>query len=221
MSAQTVRLGLVETSLAPNVRIKMKLFSYVVARDYGFAPNPFGGFCTLATCKPDIRSSAQVGDWIVGTGSATIQRQGYLIYAMKVQETCTFDEYWNDPRFQDKKPDLTASSMLAYGDNIYHHVANVWAQVDSHHTLHDGSQNLLNVERDTKADRVLIATEYSYFGDEAIEIPEKLRNFCGYDLCKTGPGYRCDAPDNMIHEFISWTMTLGKGQLRGFPNDWN
>ena len=25
-----------------------KLFSYVVDHDLGFAPNPFGGFCTLA-----------------------------------------------------------------------------------------------------------------------------------------------------------------------------
>src|SRR5712671_5339411 len=33
----------------------MRLYSYVVARDFGFAPNPFFGVCTLATCKPDIR----------------------------------------------------------------------------------------------------------------------------------------------------------------------
>ena len=32
----------------------MKLYSYIVARDFGFAPNPFYGFCTLATCKPKI-----------------------------------------------------------------------------------------------------------------------------------------------------------------------
>lgn len=40
----------------------MKLFSYVVAREYGFAPNPFFGWCTLATCKPKIRVTAEVGD---------------------------------------------------------------------------------------------------------------------------------------------------------------
>lgn len=28
----------------------MRCFSYIVARDYGFAPNPFHGFCTLANC---------------------------------------------------------------------------------------------------------------------------------------------------------------------------
>ena len=29
-----------------------KLYSYIVATDSGFSPNPFHGFCTLACCKP-------------------------------------------------------------------------------------------------------------------------------------------------------------------------
>ena len=36
-------------------------------RDYGFAPNPYFGYCTLATCKPVIRRCAGVGDWIAWT----------------------------------------------------------------------------------------------------------------------------------------------------------
>ena len=36
----------------------MEIFSYVITHDSGFAPNPFGGFLTLATCKPKIRKSA-------------------------------------------------------------------------------------------------------------------------------------------------------------------
>lgn len=31
------------------------LFSYIVRWDHGFAPNPFHGICSLATCKPGIR----------------------------------------------------------------------------------------------------------------------------------------------------------------------
>ena len=41
------------------------LYLYVVDRDFGFAPNPFHGVCTLATCKPKIRKFAKVGDWII------------------------------------------------------------------------------------------------------------------------------------------------------------
>jgi hypothetical protein len=64
----------------------VKLYSYVVARDYGFAPNPFFGVCTLATCKPQIRKHAQVGDWIVGTGAKCNRLDGHLVYVMKVQQ---------------------------------------------------------------------------------------------------------------------------------------
>ena len=75
----------------------MKLHSYVVARDYGFAPNPFFGICTLATCKPGIRGVAQIGDWVVGTGSKKHRREKHIVYAMRVTMAMTFNEYWTDP----------------------------------------------------------------------------------------------------------------------------
>lgn len=77
----------------------MRVYSYVVARDFGFAPNPFHSWCTLATCKPEIRKTEQVGDWIIGTGSATKSRAGRAVYAMRVAEILTFEQYWKDPRF--------------------------------------------------------------------------------------------------------------------------
>ena len=49
----------------------MNMFSYVITHDSGFAPNPFQGFLTLATCKPLVRKTAKVGDVLVGTGSAS------------------------------------------------------------------------------------------------------------------------------------------------------
>lgn len=71
----------------------MKYFSYVISRDYGFAPNPFFGFCTLATCKPKIRENAQIGDWIFGTGSVALGCKDKLIYAMQVTNKITYDTY--------------------------------------------------------------------------------------------------------------------------------
>ena len=81
----------------------MRLFSYVVSRDYGFAPNPFYGTCTLATCKPEIRRTARAGDWIIGTGSKMQGREDHLVYVMKVAEKRTFSEYWADDRFSDEE----------------------------------------------------------------------------------------------------------------------
>ena len=42
----------------------MRLFSYKMTSDTGFAPNPFGRRLTLATCKPMIRQSTHEGDWV-------------------------------------------------------------------------------------------------------------------------------------------------------------
>jgi hypothetical protein len=49
--------------------------------------------------QPLIRNTAAVGDCVVGTGSATRGRAGYLVYAMRVSEVITFDDYWRFPRF--------------------------------------------------------------------------------------------------------------------------
>lgn len=197
----------------------MELFSYVVARDYGFAPNPFCGVCTLATCKPLIRKAARIGDWVIGTGSVTKGRKGFLVCAMRVTETMTFDEYWNDPRFHRKKPTMTGSPKRAYGDNIYHRDGDVWHQLDSHHSCEDGSPNHHNIDNDTQADRVLISAEYKYWGGEGPEIPKKFRDYKGVDICAVR-GHRRNFPPGLVDEFVEWLSTLDGDGFSGEPLEW-
>ena len=102
--------------------IHMRCFSYVVARDFGFAPNPFYAKCSLATCKPLIREKAEIGDWIAGFGSARYGAKEQLLFAMRVTYKSTFNEYWDSPEYQCKKPVLNGSLKQMYGDNIYHTV---------------------------------------------------------------------------------------------------
>lgn len=195
------------------------LYSYVIARDYGFAPNPFHGFCTLATCKPVIRRVAQVGDWIVGTGSAGRNRTGQLVCAMRVTETMTFDEYWLEPRFQLKRPDLTGSRMRAFGDNIYHRDEDGnWVQEDSHHSLPGGEMNVVNLADDTQTDRVLISSEFWYFGARAPVIPNRFRGEGIYDICALR-GHKNNFPADFAEEFIEWVRQHESG-CTGRPERW-
>lgn len=147
-------------------RTEKYLYIYVVRWDFGFAPNPFHGICSLATCKPDIRRSAQVGDWIIGVGGTRLKATGRCVYLMKVTETSTFDEYWADSRFKRKKPLRNGSSVMMVGDNIYHREgeAGAWIQEDSHHSNPDGSPNMRNLTTDTGSVKVLISTHFYYFG---------------------------------------------------------
>jgi len=197
----------------------MRLFSYIVARDYGFAPNPFYGWCTLATCKPRIRATAAVGDWVVGTGAKTKYNfTGRLIYAMRIDETIDFNTYWNDPRFQCKKPVLNGSLKQLYGDNIYHRRRGRWIQADSHHSLEGGHQNLRNITRDTSADRVLVGSLFVYFGAAAPIIPKRFRAFgpSAKDLCCPSQGYRVHSED-FANVFKDWLEARGKWGLQGLP----
>lgn len=80
-----------------------KLYSYVVHHDHGFAPNPHGGFCTLAKCKfgtkkRNIIELAEKNDWIAGTGGANSKisaGHGKLLYAMRVDDKITLTDYCN------------------------------------------------------------------------------------------------------------------------------
>ena len=197
-----------------------KLYSYVVARDYGFAPNPFYDSCTLATCKPEIRKHAKVGDWIIGTGSSQSNRDGYLVYAMLISETLTFQEYWESPRFRQKRPNLRGSKKQAFGDNIYSKdTRGEWHQEDSHHSYRDGSANPHNIRNDTQADSVLLSNDYAYWGDSGPRLPQNFRNYDGFDICAKR-GHKCRFPGDMVRDFVAWFRTLDAKGYLGTPADW-
>ena len=203
------------------VKFKMKLFSYVVARDYGFAPNPFFGICTLATCKPKIRETASHGDWIIGTGSKVRGRQGHLVFAMRVSETFTFNDYWFDERFLNKRPNLQGSLKQAFGDNIYFQDENgCWNQRNSHHSYENGVPNIHNIERDTQANRVLAGVDFVYWGGSGPQIDPAFRDYKDYDVC-AGHGHRCRFPVSLVQDFIEWLHSLDQHGYIGEPLDWH
>ena len=96
----------------------MKIMSYIITHDYGFAPNPYGGFLTLATCKPKIRNSAKIGDILVGIGSSTGAYKNRLLYVAQVSDVVNMNEYFENPIYQVKKPSDENISRRR-GDNIY------------------------------------------------------------------------------------------------------
>ena len=199
----------------------MKLYSYVVARDYGFAPNPFFGFCTLATCKPVIRRTAQIGDWVVGTGSASEGRQDRIVFAMRVTDTMTLDDYWCDSRFLCKRPKLSGSKKQAFGDNIYHRDPNsdIWTQDNSHHSHPNGSPNQRNIAHDTKTNRVLVSDDYIYWGGAGPKIPARFSDPKGIDLYARR-GHKNKYPDADVQEFVVWLRSHSECGYLSAPLDW-
>lgn len=193
----------------------MRLYSYVVALDYGFAPNPFYGCCTLATCKPNIRKYAEIGDWVIGTGTKTRGREDRTVFAMRITEILTFEEYWAAPRFLAKRPNLRGSNKQAFGDNIYHRRYNSteWLQENSHHSFADGTPNPKNVTRDTSVNRVLISQDFVYWGKSGPEIPP-----C-FDI-RAGRGHRCVFTSKLVDGVIQWIRETGDSNYVDAPLNW-
>lgn len=201
-----------------------RLHSYVVRYDSGFAPNPFYGYCTLATCKPNIRRGADIGDWIVGSGSndRSVRRGGHLVYAMRVTEAMTFDEYNLDSRFASKKPYRNGSRKQSCGDNIYFRdgASAPWQQRDSFHSGSDGSPNPDHIARDTGVNRILISDDFVYFGGVGPEFPEELKDQKGRHLYKSGIGQTIFDDPKLIADFEHWIRSFDAIGYQGAPFEW-
>ena len=199
------------------------LFSYIVRYDSGFAPNPFHGYCTLATCKPLIRERAQIGDWLVGTGSnaRSIRRGGYLVYAMRVTEILSTEEYWAELRFKDKKPNLYHNWIAASGDNIYELLdTGQWQQLGSYHSQEDGSRNQDHIARDTRVQRILISDDFVYFGGEGPKLPAQFLDGGEANPLRSIRNYQRVRQEAIIDEFEEWIRSLGVCGYQGKPWDW-
>ncbi len=190
----------------------MKLFSYIVTHDTGFSPNPFWGCCTLACCKPAIRRTAQVGDWVVGLSPKAAGNR--VIFAMKVDEILDFASYFNDKRFAKKKPDYSRSGVVwKAGDNIYKPLSNgQFHQLQSMHS-NGKEENLETKKHDLGGKNVLAGKTFYYFGTSGPELPAYLEEL------KVGRGHKNRFSQNTIERFLNFISAYPPG-INGRPTSW-
>ena len=183
----------------------MKVISYVVAFDSGLAPNPFFGACTLTVCKPVIRRTAHVGDWVLGFGSTKVVGQDRLIYAMRVDEVLPLEIYGVDRRFRRKRP-ARSTEIRQVGDCVY------WRGSDGEWRQRPGLHGPADMARDLSGYKSLISRRYWYFGAEAPVLPNRFGH-----LVKRGRGHRIVRDMRLVAAFVRWLEGLGKPGRRGMP----
>lgn len=191
-----------------------RLFSYTIPIDDGAAPNPFHALCTLAICKPRIRSTAKPGDWITGLGSKHAPSgdlSGRVVYAMLVKEKITMAQY--DQRCQTewpfRIPDIRSpheSNRL--GDCLYDYRT-------GQPTLRSGVHHKKEMEKDLGGKFVLIAYEFYYFGNNAVALPKEL-----LAICHQNQGHKSNANKPHFKSFVTWVRSLGfaPGVMHGSPD---
>lgn len=197
-----------------------KLFTYTIPVDDGAAPNPFGGICTLAICKPGIRRVAKKGDWVAGLGSKHAPGGDFskrLVYAMRVGEVISLEEY--DERapteWPDRIPNIRSADLWErLGDCIYDYSRERPVQRLSVHGPG-------NIETDLAGKNVLISRDFYYLGSRAIRVPKKL-----HSICHQTQGHKSNSNARYLEQFVAWLrgLELEPNQMHGWPDyipDWD
>lgn len=163
------------------------LFSYVVDHDYGYAPNPYDGVCTLVHCKfggvsgrRNIIEMAEEGDWVLGSGGASRQSagNGKIIYLMRVDEKLEFGCYLKDTRFIDREDHADGG----HGNKF-----------------------------------ALVSHNYFYFGRNAISSSELPSSIPVGRLFKKGPNFRRDLPASAVRTLVAWFERSYEVGMHGYP----
>lgn len=165
-----------------------RLFSYVVDHDYGFAPNPEGGLCTLVYCKfrhansgrNNLVEMAKVGDWILGAGGTSrfSAGRGRILYLMRVDEKIPFEHY------------LSASEYRNRCDCHDRGLGNQFALLSKH---------------------------FYYFGRNAVDVNQLPSGISRDTLLKSGMGYRRDIPAPQIKLLVDWFRKNYRFGVHGQP----
>jgi hypothetical protein len=179
------------------------LYTYCLRFDDGAAPNPYWGVCTLVICKPVIRRTAKVGDWVVGLGSANESGRDlsrHVIYAMQVTQKLELSEYdtYCGEHLPGKFPDLSSQDFRRrVGDCIYDYAHG------EEPFLRPSVHNEPNRKTDLGGENALLSDHFYYFGTSAIELPECLR-----DIAHPQQGHKSHSNTPFQEPFIAWIGAL-------------
>jgi len=202
----------------------MKTMGYKLTHDTGFAPNPFHGYLTLATCKPTIRRCRPKGDWVAGFVSDALAsnaaangvklKPGALVYLMEITEhPIRMEDYFEDPRFAAKKPNVRSPRPeVRCGDNIYYRLNGGTGQLENdQHGQGDEHRDLSGVN-------ALVSRHFYYFGSNPFMPAEGWSAFLGAPL-STARTFYC--PDSLVPRLLAHfeREKIGEG-LHGAPSMW-
>ena len=175
------------------------LRSYKMVSDRGFAPNPYEGFLTLATCKPGIRKCHAIGHWLAGFTSKKLNRDEVgkekLVYLAEIDDKFPMWQYYE--KYPQKRTCPSA-------DNIYVKQNGIWKLMNA--SIHDESHQ----EKDLSGDNVLVARHYYYFGKNALDIQE-VREKINIPIGQGSYGRLTTGED--VADFINWVKREAEKML--------
>jgi len=131
------------------------IYSYLLVSDNGSAPCIQENILSLAICKPKIRKTANIGDYIIAftSKSMKVSQEPKIIYIAKITNKLLLNNYYT--KFKNRK-DCIYDNNLILIKNDFH--------------------NSCNIKKDINGKYVLLSNEFIYFGNNFIDVPNKIKN---------------------------------------------
>jgi len=128
-------------------------------------------------------------------------------------EPMNMDDYFRQPDFQEKKPNLRGDWMERCGDNFYSLKPDGTTWQQHRNRYHIGEDHL---KKDTKHPIVFIASEnnFWYFGRSAQDLPADLM-----PLTPVGKGIRTKHEPELVKRFCEWMRSTFPVGIHGLPHD--
>ena len=163
-----------------------------------------------------------MGDWVAGFTSKSLAGHDVgserLVYLMRVAEKLLLRDYFRDPRFQDKIPDMGADGPEAKaGDNIYRPRRSDAASAADFEQLANANHVPRDRKRDVGGNFVLVSGEFYYFGGSAPAVPRDVRPDVPRGQSRYGQG-SCPAQAERFLQYIRDNYRVGR---HGQPHNWS
>lgn len=187
----------------------MRYFYYKMTVDNGGAPCVYRNSLTLAICKPSIRATAQVGDWIYGFGARSTLGER-LIYIAEVKDVINGGIYYRKERYRERP------------DCIYRWSKSVlkWRFGSAFHP--GGNQRDIGLPPHSKA-RVVRSVNFRYFGASGTESYKDTYPAVAQAVSRMCQGHRVNHSGNLELELTQLRLQCWRDNPKrkklGMPSD--
>lgn len=172
-----------------------RFYRYVLVSDDGVAPCVDNNLLTLATCKPVIRRTARVGDWVAGY-MPKAQGSELLVWMAQIGEKLNHFEY--EEKFRGRRDAAYRLNGHGEPERVY----------PDYHT------DEKDKKKDLSADVLIFdPTATWYFGSEPKQPPAKLAG-----LKPAGQGHRVNFRiESDLQQFLEWLSSIGPSGFYAKP----
>ena len=133
----------------------MTIYSYKLTTDNGSAPCIQDNKLSLAICKPKIRKTAKINDYLIGISANSMNLGGNkIIYIAKITDKILLQDYY---KLYSNRNDCIYNDKLCRIKNANYH-------------------SCKDILRDLSGKYVLLSSDFIFFGSRNITVPNKLKD---------------------------------------------